>query len=127
MARSLQYGRTRLGLALLGFIVLLALVGPFVAPHAPDAVAGLPAQSPSGQFLLGTDYLVARRARPDATPTPPPTPSWYQGRESIGTYLLQPSPCQFTAANLEPALAGAPGHFRLWSRCSLWTIRTSAP
>lgn len=57
MARSLQYGRTRLGLALLGFIVLLALVGPFVAPHAPDAVAGLPAQSPSGQFLLGTDYL----------------------------------------------------------------------
>ena len=49
MARSLQYGRTRFGLALLGFIVLLALVGPFVAPHAPDAVVGLPAQSPSGR------------------------------------------------------------------------------
>lgn len=55
--RSMQYGRTRFGLGILAFIVLLALVGPFVAPHAPDAVVGLPAQSPSRSFPLGTDYL----------------------------------------------------------------------
>ncbi|MCZ7590475.1 MAG: ABC transporter permease [Gaiella sp.] len=53
----MQYGRTRFGLGILAFIVLLALVGPFVAPHAPDAVVGLPAQSPSRSFPLGTDYL----------------------------------------------------------------------
>jgi peptide/nickel transport system permease protein len=57
LRRSLQYGRVRFGVGLLAFIVLLALVGPLVAPHPPDAVVGLPAQSPSGSFLLGTDYL----------------------------------------------------------------------
>lgn len=57
LADSLRYGRTRLGVALVTFVVLLALVGPFAAPHAPDAFVGLPSQSPSGEFLLGTDYL----------------------------------------------------------------------
>ena len=55
--RSLRYGRVRFGLGLLVFVVLLALIGPLVAPHNPDAVVGLPAQGPSRQFLLGTDYL----------------------------------------------------------------------
>jgi peptide/nickel transport system permease protein len=55
--RSLRYGRVRFGLGLLLFVVLLALIGPFVAPHNPDDVIGLPAQGPSGDFLLGTDYL----------------------------------------------------------------------
>ena len=54
---ALRYGRTRLGLALTGFVVLLALIGPLAAPHAPDAFVGIPAQPPSGQYLLGTDYL----------------------------------------------------------------------
>jgi peptide/nickel transport system permease protein len=53
----LQYGRTRIGVGLLLVIVLLALVGPLVAPHPPDAVVGLPAAGPSGSFPLGTDYL----------------------------------------------------------------------
>jgi peptide/nickel transport system permease protein len=55
--RSLQYGRTRIGVGLLLVIVLLALVGPLVAPRPPDAVVGLPAAGPSGSFPLGTDYL----------------------------------------------------------------------
>jgi peptide/nickel transport system permease protein len=57
LSDALRYGRTRLGIALTGFIVLLALIGPLAAPHAPDAFVGIPAQPPSGQYLLGTDYL----------------------------------------------------------------------
>jgi peptide/nickel transport system permease protein len=53
----MKYGRVRIGVGLLAFVVLLALIGPLVAPHPPDAVVGLPGQSPSGAFLLGTDYL----------------------------------------------------------------------
>jgi len=55
--RSLRYGRVRFGLGVLLLVILLALLGPLVAPHDPDGVVGLPAQGPSGQFLLGTDYL----------------------------------------------------------------------
>lgn len=54
---ALRYGRTRIGLGLTAGIVLLALLGPLVAPHSPDAFVGIPAQSPSRSFLLGTDYL----------------------------------------------------------------------
>jgi len=57
LVASLRYGRTRVGAALVAFVVLLALVGPLAAPYAPDALVGLPAQPPSGRFLLGTDYL----------------------------------------------------------------------
>ena len=57
LRQSLRYGRVRLGLVLLTLVILVALIGPFVAPHDPDAVVGLPADGPSGQFLLGTDYL----------------------------------------------------------------------
>jgi peptide/nickel transport system permease protein len=57
LRRSLRYGRVRVGLVLLGLVVLVALVGPLLAPHDPDAVVGLPASAPSGQFPLGTDYL----------------------------------------------------------------------
>ncbi len=57
MVDSLRFGRTRLGLALVVLVVLLALVGPLAAPYSPDALVGIPAQPPSGTFLLGTDYL----------------------------------------------------------------------
>ena len=57
IAGSLRFGRTRVGLSLLAFVVAIAVVGPFFAPHAPDALVGLPSQSPSGAFPLGTDYL----------------------------------------------------------------------
>jgi peptide/nickel transport system permease protein len=57
LRRSLRYGRVRVGLVLLGLVVQVALVGPLLAPHDPDAVVGLPASAPSGQFPLGTDYL----------------------------------------------------------------------
>ncbi len=43
LRRSLRLWRTRIGLALVGVIVLLAIVGPYVAPYGPR--------------VLGTDYL----------------------------------------------------------------------
>lgn len=55
--RALRSTRTRVGLALTGAIVLLALIGPFFAPYDPAAVVGIPYSSPSGKFPLGTDYL----------------------------------------------------------------------
>jgi peptide/nickel transport system permease protein len=45
--------------ALLVFVLVIAvaLVGRYVAPHSPTAVAATPFATPSGEFLLGTDYL----------------------------------------------------------------------
>jgi ABC-type dipeptide/oligopeptide/nickel transport system permease subunit len=45
------------GLALLALVVLVALVGPFIAPHDPNAPIGLPGAGPSGAALLGTDEI----------------------------------------------------------------------
>jgi peptide/nickel transport system permease protein len=55
--RALRSGRTRIGLVLVALIVLLAVLGPLLAPHAPGALVGIPQQNPSSHFPLGTDYL----------------------------------------------------------------------
>ena len=57
LRRSLRLWRTRIGLALLGFIVLLAIVGPYVAPYGPSTPVGVPNANPGGKAVLGTDYL----------------------------------------------------------------------
>jgi ABC-type dipeptide/oligopeptide/nickel transport system permease subunit len=38
-------------------VVLVAFLGPLLAPHAPAAQVGPPFAAPSGAFPLGTDYL----------------------------------------------------------------------
>jgi peptide/nickel transport system permease protein len=45
------------GLALAGLVVLVAVVGPFVAPYSPDALVTQAFGKPSSQFLLGGDFL----------------------------------------------------------------------
>ena len=59
LRRSLKLWRTRIGLALVGLIVLLAIVGPYLAPYGPSTpVPGnAPNSLPSGKAVLGTDYL----------------------------------------------------------------------
>jgi peptide/nickel transport system permease protein len=42
---------------LTAFIVLVAVFGPFVAPHSPDTPIGPPFASPSTRQLFGTDVL----------------------------------------------------------------------
>jgi ABC-type dipeptide/oligopeptide/nickel transport system permease subunit len=58
--RALRFARTGrgvVGLAILGFVVAVALFGPFFAPHNPSDILGAPGSPPSGGFPLGTDYL----------------------------------------------------------------------
>lgn len=49
--------RGMIGLTLAAFVVLVAVIGPFVAPYSPEALLTLPYGKPSGQFLLGGDAL----------------------------------------------------------------------
>jgi peptide/nickel transport system permease protein len=57
LRRSLRLWRTRIGLALVGLIVLLAVVGPYLAPYGPNTPVGQPNANPGGNAVLGTDYL----------------------------------------------------------------------
>jgi peptide/nickel transport system permease protein len=57
LLRSLRYGRTKVGLGLVGALVAVALVGPYVAPKSTTAFVGAPYQTPSAEALLGTDFL----------------------------------------------------------------------
>jgi peptide/nickel transport system permease protein len=45
------------GLAVCVPVILVALVGPYFAPHNPAAFLGSPFSPPSHRFPLGTDYL----------------------------------------------------------------------
>lgn len=54
-AASLPQGR--FGLVVLGFVVLVAVVGPFLTPHSPTASVVDPYSDPSPQVLLGGDEL----------------------------------------------------------------------
>jgi peptide/nickel transport system permease protein len=49
--------RGMIGLGLASFVVLVAIIGPFVAPNSPDALITLAFGKPSGQFPLGGDFL----------------------------------------------------------------------
>jgi len=57
LRRSMRLWRTRIGVALVGLIVLLAIVGPYVAPYGPSTPVGVPNANPGGKAVLGTDYL----------------------------------------------------------------------
>jgi peptide/nickel transport system permease protein len=57
LRRSIRLWRTRIGVALVGLLVLLAIVGPYVAPYGPNAFVSAPNSPPSKAAALGTDYL----------------------------------------------------------------------
>ncbi len=58
VARAMRLWRTRIGALFVLIVVLIAIVGPFVAPHAADAFIGAPSQpAGGGNGVLGTDYL----------------------------------------------------------------------
>jgi peptide/nickel transport system permease protein len=58
VARAMRLWRTRIGALFVLIVVLIAVVGPFVAPHAADEFVGAPSQpAGGGNGILGTDYL----------------------------------------------------------------------
>jgi peptide/nickel transport system permease protein len=55
---SLPFGsRTLVGAVVLAFVLFVAIVGPFIAPHSPTETVGPSALPPGNGFLLGTDSL----------------------------------------------------------------------
>ena len=57
LRRSLRLWRTRIGVALVGLIVLISIIGPYIAPYGPSTPVGVPNATPGGKAALGTDYL----------------------------------------------------------------------
>lgn len=55
--RAFAYPQTVIGAVLTGLIVLLALLGPLLAPHTPTEFVGAPLSGPTGDALLGADQL----------------------------------------------------------------------
>ncbi len=49
--------RGSVGLVLASLVVLVAVIGPFVAPYSPDALATVEFGRPTAHFLLGSDFL----------------------------------------------------------------------
>jgi len=57
LRRSLRLWRTRIGVILVGVLVLVAIIGPYVARYGPSTPVGIPNSPPGGKAVLGTDYL----------------------------------------------------------------------
>jgi peptide/nickel transport system permease protein len=54
---ALRLGRTRVGLAIVAVLVLVALAGPLAAPHSPTEFVAIPNSPPSGDAIFGADAL----------------------------------------------------------------------
>ena len=57
LGAAVRTRRGGLGLSLAGSVVLVAVIGPFVAPYSPDQSVTFPFSGPSAQYLLGSDTL----------------------------------------------------------------------
>lgn len=57
LSGALRLTRTRIGIVLTIAMVLMALLGPELAPHGIAAFSGLPFSPSAAGALLGTDYL----------------------------------------------------------------------
>ena len=57
LRRAVRLGRTRVGLALVAFVVAIALFGPVLAPHGPTEFVAPPYSPPVPGAWLGSDNL----------------------------------------------------------------------
>ncbi|HTT89332.1 MAG TPA: ABC transporter permease [Acidimicrobiales bacterium] len=57
LGAAIRTRRGAVGLALAGFVVFVAVIGPFVAPYSPDQSVTIPFAGPSAQYRLGSDML----------------------------------------------------------------------
>ncbi len=57
LVRAARTRRGMVGLTLAGFVILVAAVGPFVAPHSPETFLTVSFAKPHGGFPFGSDTL----------------------------------------------------------------------
>jgi peptide/nickel transport system permease protein len=57
LRRAANLTRTRIGLAIVGFMLAIAIFGPLVAPHSPTEFVAAPNSGPSSTALFGADAL----------------------------------------------------------------------
>jgi peptide/nickel transport system permease protein len=57
LRHALRLGRTKIGVALVGLIVAIAVFGPLVAPHSPTEFVAAPNTGPSADAIFGADAL----------------------------------------------------------------------
>lgn len=57
LGRAVRTPRGVVGLILMGVVILVAVIGPFVAPYSPTSFQTFPFSRPSNSFLLGGDVL----------------------------------------------------------------------
>jgi peptide/nickel transport system permease protein len=57
LRRTLGYGRAQIGFGIIAVIVVVALCGPWFAPHSPTQFVGAPYGPPSAKAVFGTDGL----------------------------------------------------------------------
>jgi peptide/nickel transport system permease protein len=57
LRRALELTRTRIGLAIVGLMIAIAVFGPLVAPHSPTEFVAQPNSGPTSTALFGADAL----------------------------------------------------------------------
>jgi peptide/nickel transport system permease protein len=57
LSAAVRSPRGTIGLLLMAVVVLIAVIGPFLAPYPPNGLETVDFAKPSGQFLLGSDFL----------------------------------------------------------------------
>jgi peptide/nickel transport system permease protein len=57
LRNALRLARTKIGVAIVLFLIAIALLGPLFAPHSPTEFIAVPNTGPSGDALFGADAL----------------------------------------------------------------------
>jgi len=57
LRNALRLGRTKIGVAIVALLVVIAIFGPLVAPHSPTEFVAAPNSGPSSDALFGGDAL----------------------------------------------------------------------
>jgi peptide/nickel transport system permease protein len=57
LAGALRMTRTRIGVAIVAVVLLVAVCGPLIAPYSPTEFVAVPNSPPSGEALFGADAL----------------------------------------------------------------------
>jgi peptide/nickel transport system permease protein len=57
LRHALRLGRTKIGVAIVGLIVAIAVFGPLVSPHSPTEFVAAPNSGPSADAIFGADAL----------------------------------------------------------------------